>query len=132
MLAVLGEDDMTDDMLRNGTRGYVLRSDDTVMLLHAINEMSRGVVPHSNGIVREVMVHMQPPQHASTADPGLSPREKQVLRCLVDGLSYKMIADQLTISFETVRSHIKHIYEKLNVHNNTEAVAKALKTRLVA
>ena len=61
----------------------------------------------------------------------LGAREKDVLQALVDGLSYKMIADRLGISFETVRSHIKNIYEKLHVHNSAEAVAKTLKGRLL-
>ena len=77
------------------------------------------------------MLHFQrlpiSPSTDDEEDPGLSPREKDVLQCLVDGLSYKMIAEQLGIGFETVRSHIKRIYEKLHVHNNTEAVAKTIR-----
>ena len=64
-------------------------------------------------------------------DYGLSPREKEVLSCLVKGLSYKMIADTCHISYETVRSHMKKIYEKLHVVSMTEAVAKAINQKLV-
>ena len=71
------------------------------------------------------------PERMGTVSTGLSPRETDVLRELVEGLSYKMIAHKLGISFETVRSHIKRIYEKLGVHNNTEAVALALNERLL-
>ena len=74
---------------------------------------------------------MPEPPRSRPEDHGLSAREKEVLQCLVDGHSYKMIADHLKISFETVRSHLKHIYEKLQVHNNTEAVAKTLKRGLL-
>ena len=64
-------------------------------------------------------------------DYHLSPREKEVLSCLVNGLSYKMIAADLQISYETVRSHVKKIYEKLHVASLTEVVAKAINQRLV-
>jgi predicted nuclease of restriction endonuclease-like (RecB) superfamily len=66
---------------------------------------------------------------ASTPAAELSEREQQVLTALVDGLSYKMIADQYCISIDTVRSHIKHIYEKLHIHSKAEAIALALKSR---
>ena len=61
----------------------------------------------------------------------LTPREKELLACIVEGLSYKMIADRLNISYETVRSHIKKIYEKLHVASVTEVVAKAINQRIV-
>ena len=61
----------------------------------------------------------------------MTKREKEVLACMVNGLSYKMIADQLNISYETVRSHIKKIYEKLHVASLTEMVAKAIHQRIV-
>lgn len=67
------------------------------------------------------------PQPVATPVTELSPREKEVLNALVEGLRYKMIAHHLSISFETMRTHIKRIYETLAVHNNTEAVAKALR-----
>ena len=68
---------------------------------------------------------------APQTDYKLSPREKDVLSLLVNGLSYKMIADKLDISYETVRSHMKKIYEKLHVASLTEAVAKAINQRIV-
>ncbi|MBS1547004.1 MAG: response regulator transcription factor [Bacteroidetes bacterium] len=71
------------------------------------------------------------PQPVATPVTELSPREKEVLNALVEGLRYKMIAHHLSISFETMRTHIKRIYETLAVHNNTEAVAKALRNGLV-
>jgi len=64
-------------------------------------------------------------------DCRLSVREKEVLAALVDGLSYKMIGDRCDISLDTVRSHIKHIYEKLHVHSKSEAVVRALRDRLL-
>lgn len=88
----------------------------------------------SPSIARKVMLHFQQlpaPPSSTVTDHGLSLREKEVLQALVDGLSYKMIADKLGISYETVRSHIKHIYDKLHVHSCTEAVSKTLKGRLL-
>ena len=70
-------------------------------------------------------------QPVPAKDYHLSTREKEVLECLVKGMSLKMISDALFISYETVRSHIKHIYEKLHVVSMTEAVAKALNERLL-
>ncbi len=65
------------------------------------------------------------------AEVKLTPREKEVLAALVDGLDYKQIAERLFISFDTVRNHLHHIYEKLQVHSKSETVAKALKRRLI-
>ena len=131
MLTVFADEDRVYDSLCAGAMGYMLKNDEPDTLLSAINEVYNGGAPMTPSIARKVMMHFQrlpvAPDPADEQDPGLSPREKEVLQCLVDGLSYKMIADQLGISFETVRSHIKHIYEKLHVHNNTEAVAKTIR-----
>jgi RNA polymerase sigma factor (sigma-70 family) len=89
----------------------------------------------SPSIARKVLGKLQQiPQHIKpeeAPDYRLTPREKEVLACIVNGLSYKMIADQLHISYETVRSHVKKIYEKLHVASLTEAVAKAINQRIV-
>jgi DNA-binding NarL/FixJ family response regulator len=71
----------------------------------------------------------QQPQQAE--DIRLSEREKEILKLLVDGLSYKMIADKCNVSFHTIHTHIKNIYEKLHVSSKSEAVAKAIKNKLV-
>ena len=135
MFAVMEGQSITADDMRLGTPGLLLSSNDPEVLMAAIRDMGRGIMPSSSEVARRVMLHVTEPQLAHTpAVPvtELSPREKEVLNALVEGLSYKMIAARLSISFETVRSHIKRIYEKLRVHNNTEAVAKALKIGLVA
>ena len=89
----------------------------------------------SPAIARKVMNKLQQiPHHVrpeQAPDYNLTPREKDVLACVVEGLSYKMIADKLFISYETVRSHIKKIYEKLHVASLTEVVAKAINQRIV-
>ncbi len=131
MLTVFADEDRVYDSLRAGAMGYLLKNDEPDALLSAINEVYKGGAPMTPSIARKVMLHFQrlpiSPSTDDEEDPGLSPREKDVLQCLVDGLSYKMIAEQLGIGFETVRSHIKRIYEKLHVHNNTEAVAKTIR-----
>lgn len=135
MFAVMEGHGITAEDMRAGTPGILLSSEDPEVLLAAIRDMGRGRLPDGSEVARRVMLHVtDPTQERAAGVPvtDLSPREKEVLNALVEGLSYKMIADRLSISFETVRSHIKRIYEKLRVHNNTEAVAKALKIGLVA
>lgn len=85
----------------------------------------------SPSIERKVMFRLQTESPGKQEDYQLTAREKDVLALLVDGLSYKMIADKLDIGFETVRSHIKKIYEKLHVQTMTEAVSKTLRERLL-
>ncbi len=130
MLTVFDNEDRVYASLCAGARGYLLKNSNPNALLDAIAEVRNGGAPMSPGIARKVMLHFQrmpSPPRATMEDHGLSPREKEVLQGLVEGLSYKLIADKLEISYETVRSHMKRIYEKLQVHNNTEAVAKTLK-----
>ena len=132
MLTVFGDEDHVYDSLRAGAVGYLLKNNDPNAVLDAIHEVHAGGAPMTPSIARKVMLHFQR-SNAPTDASGvvLGAREKDVLQALVDGLSYKMIADRLGISFETVRSHIKNIYEKLHVHNSAEAVAKTLKGRLL-
>ena len=89
----------------------------------------------SPSIARKVLNKMQSVQQhirpEEAPNYNLTPREKEVLACIVEGLSYKMIADKLFISYETVRSHVKKIYEKLHVASLTEVVAKAINQRIV-
>lgn len=127
MFAVFDHDEVTDEVLWNGTSGFLLRGDDHPAMMDAIAEIGRDGHSFNANTARQVMVQLRP----ESTESGLSPREKDVLNCMVQGLSYKMIAGQLAISFETVRSHVKRIYEKLQVHNNTEAVSKTLKCGLL-
>lgn len=133
MFAVAEGQGVTPEQMRAGTPGILLISNDPQVLLKAIREMGNGNMPTDGSIAQRVMLQVTAPtlQPAVTPVTELSPREKEVLNALVEGLSYKMIAHRLSISFETVRTHIKRIYEKLAVHNNTEAVAKALRNGLV-
>jgi DNA-binding NarL/FixJ family response regulator len=115
-----------------GASGYVLKSPDPDELLKAIEDVYNGGGHMSAGIAVKVL-HMFQHQfvQAQPAYVALTAREKEVLTCMVKGMSYKMIADACVISFNTVHHHIKHIYEKLHVNSAPEAVAKAIAQKLV-
>lgn len=135
MQTVFEDDDRVFDSICAGASGYILKNHLNTRLVESIRELQYGGSPMSPTIARKVLAKLQQiPQHVQSASPPdyhLSPREKEVLSCIVEGLSYKMIADRLNISYETVRSHVKKIYEKLHVASLTEAVAKAINQKLV-
>ncbi len=131
MLTVFDDADRVFNSLRNGALGYLLKSSSPTKLLDALLEISEGGAPMSPSIAKKVMLHLQEESPSKAGNYQLTVREKEVLSSLVDGLSYKMIADKLDIGFETVRSHIKKIYEKLHVQTMTEAVSKTLRERLL-
>jgi DNA-binding NarL/FixJ family response regulator len=135
MQTVFEDDDRVFDSICSGASGYILKNFLNTKLIDAITELQYGGSPMSPSIARKVLNKMQ--QIPQFVRPGeapnydLTPREKEVLSCIVEGLAYKMIADKLTISYETVRSHVKKIYEKLHVASLTEVVSKAMKERIV-
>lgn len=135
MQTVFEDDERVFDSICAGASGYILKNFLNTKLIDAIKELQYGGSPMSPSIARKVLNKMQEiPQHVKpeeAPDYNLTPREKEVLGCIVEGLAYKMIADKLTISYETVRSHVKKIYEKLHVASLTEAVSKAMKERIV-
>jgi DNA-binding NarL/FixJ family response regulator len=132
MQTVFEDDDRVFDSICAGASGYILKNFLNTKLIESIKELQFGGSPMSPSIARKVLTKMQQiPQPASAPNYHLTSREKEVLACIVNGLAYKMIADQLNISYETVRSHVKKIYEKLHVASLTEAVAKAINQRIV-
>ncbi|MES2777712.1 MAG: response regulator transcription factor [Bacteroidota bacterium] len=135
MQTVFEDDDRVFDSICAGASGYILKNALNNQLISFIKELQFGGSPMSPSIARKVLTKMQqipefvrPP---AAPDYRLTPREKEVLACVVNGLSYKMVADQLFISYETVRTHVKKIYEKLHVASLTEVVHKAMKERIV-
>lgn len=110
--------------------GFMVDAPDTASLARTLQALHEGN-PTSPGSTKRVRVTVHE-DGTLGEDRQLSPRELQVLCGLVRGLSYKMIAHELNISFETVRTHVKGIYLKLNVNNNTAAVAKAIHSGLAA
>ncbi len=136
MQTVFEDDERVFDSICSGASGYILKNFLNTRLVDAIRELQFGGSPMSPSIARKVLNKMQSvssvikPEEAP--DYHLTAREKEVLSCLVNGLSYKMIGADLNISYETVRSHVKKIYEKLHVASLTEVVAKAINQRIVA
>jgi DNA-binding NarL/FixJ family response regulator len=101
--------------------------------LEAIKEVAAGGSPMTPSVAAKVlrMFKDQNPKPDTLKDIDLSERERKILVLLVDGLSYKLIADKLFISYETVHSHVKKIYQKLHVNSVNEAISKALRNKLV-
>ncbi|NOX36235.1 MAG: response regulator transcription factor [Calditrichaeota bacterium] len=112
--------------------GYLLKQSTPEQILDAIKQVASGGIPMTPIIARKVMTMFREFAPGPANNPThLTPREREVLNALVEGLSYKQIAQKLFISFDTVRNHLRHIYEKLQVHSKSEAVAKALKEKLL-
>jgi DNA-binding NarL/FixJ family response regulator len=131
MLTVFDDNKNVFEAVRNGANGYVLKKTPPAKLLEYIEEAASGGAPMTASIATQVLKMFSQVNTSQNEDYNLSDREKQVLQLLVDGYSYKMIASEMFISIDTVRCHIKKIYEKLHVNSKSEAVAKAFKDRLL-
>ncbi len=127
VLTMYEESDLIFDALKAGASGYLLKRAAGDELCEAIRQIRCGGAPMSPSIARKVVESFQMPQKRPDLDPAnLSPREEEVLALLADGALYKEIAGTLGISLDTVRTHLRRIYEKLHVHTRTEAVVKFL------
>lgn len=131
MLTVFDDNKNVLSAICAGASGYLLKKYSFEKLFAAIEDVLHGGAPMSANIARMVLEHVAANNFVETEQYHLSTREKEVLSCLVKGHSYKMIAASLHISLDTVKTFIRRIYEKLHVHNQSEAVAKALKNRIV-
>ncbi|HNV27722.1 MAG TPA: response regulator transcription factor [Cyclobacteriaceae bacterium] len=114
------------DSLCAGATGYLLKNTPFNELKEGIELLAKGGSPMSPQIARKVIDFFQPAKKIEKVSP-LSDKEKEIVVGLVDGLSYKLIADRLSISIETVRFHIKNIYRKLHVHGKAEVITKSLR-----
>ena len=132
METIFEDDKKIFDSICAGAEGYILKNTPPVEILEAIKEIYEGGSPMSPTIANRVL-KMVKSQHSSDSKNlfNLTDREKEILSCLVEGMSYKLIADECSISIDTVNVHIKNIYKKLQVHSKSEAVAKAIKGRIV-
>jgi len=119
MQTVFDDTDKVFECIRNGASGYILKKDPPQRILQAIQEVEDGGAVMNPGIALKVLEYFKPKK----VDSPLSERESQVLRLLADGLSYKMVADKLFLSFNTVNTHVKHIDEKLHFSSLREAIA---------
>ena len=132
MLTVYEDEENVFEALKAGASGYLLKKTPPAQLIEAIKDAHEGGSPMSSNIARKVVSFFQKQPATETGERyGLSIREKEILASLAEGNSYKIIADKLFISIDTVRSHIRNIYKKLHVHNQSEAVAKAFKDGII-
>lgn len=127
MLTVYEDTDNIFNALAAGAAGYLLKRTKSAELLEAIREVRRGGSPMTTHIARKVTQSFQKAGPSAQPTENLSEREQEVLDCLSHGFLYKEIADKLGISYETVHTYIRRIYEKLQVRTRTEAVAKFLR-----
>lgn len=114
-----------------GADGYILKQKSPIQLLDGITEVFEGGAPMTPVVARKVLKIFSRTTSSSNEDISLTKREKEILGLLVEGLSYKMIADQCSISYATVNTHISHIYEKLQVNSVAGAVSRAIREKLV-
>ena len=134
MLTVFDDNNNVFEAIKNGANGYLLKKTPPSKLLDFIQEANSGGAPMTASIATQVLnmfAFMNRNGDTKGEEYDLSEREKQVLQLLVNGYSYKMIAAEMFIAIDTVRSHIKKIYEKLHVNSKSEAVAKAFKDKIV-
>lgn len=117
------------DSLCAGATGYLLKNTPLDEIKEGIETLAKGGSPMSPQIARKVIEHFGQPQanKMKEVESPLSAKEKEIVVGLVDGLSYKLIADRMDISIETVRFHIKNIYRKLQVHGKAEVISKSLR-----
>lgn len=126
MLTVYQDDDRIFASLAAGATGYVLKTTPPDRLLRDIAMLHAGGSPMSSAIARRVVETFHGPRPDPTATEGLTSREEEILALLAEGYRYREIGDQLFISLDTVRTHIRHIYEKMQVRSRTEATLKYL------
>ena len=127
MLTVYEDTDNIFNALAAGASGYMLKRTTTPELIESIREVLRGGSPMTAHIARKVVLSFQKSAASIEATEELSPREREVLDLLSQGFLYKEIAEKLGISYETVHTYVRRIYEKLQVRTRTEAVAKFLR-----
>ncbi len=131
MLTTFDDDEKVFDAICAGASGYVLKSRPLTDLIDAVKDVHMGGVPMTPSIARKMLdLFKQKNAPLKAEEFELTDREKEVLKHLVNGRSYKMIADNLKVSYETVHSHIKNIYKKLHVNSVSAAVSTALRHRL--
>ncbi len=131
MLTIYEDDAQVFQAICAGANGYLLKKSSPTEILKAIEQVMNGGAPITASIAQKVIRMFRDYAPKPEVCEDLTPREREILLALVDGLDYKQISNRYFISLDTVRNHIRHIYEKLHVHSKSEAVSKALKQRLV-
>jgi len=131
MLTVNADDDSVFESICNGACGYLLKNTPPAKLLEAIGETHRGGAPMTPEIARKVIKLFQKTGPPAKLDEQLTPQEMRLLRLLVEGHTYQRAADLLKISIHTARNYTRSIFDKLHVHSKSEAVTKALRSRII-
>jgi DNA-binding NarL/FixJ family response regulator len=131
MLTVYDDDDRIFDALCAGACGYMLKRTSPARLLECLKEAVTGGAPMSPEIATRVIALFREIRPPERAEYELTPHELRLLKLLVEGHNYTTAASELKVSYNTVKFHMRHIYEKLQVHSKSEAVAKAMRERLI-
>jgi DNA-binding NarL/FixJ family response regulator len=131
VLTVFEDNKNVFDAVCAGANGYLLKKHVSEKLFDSITDVLEGGAPMSAGIATKVLAMLAGNKQKPLADYSITQREKEILQSLVKGNSYKMIAAELHISLQTVKTHIKNVYEKMQVHSQAEAVSKAINERLI-
>ena len=131
MLSVYDDNERIFDALCAGACGYLLKKTPPAKLIDSLKEAMQGGAPMSPEVARKVITLFRDFRPPERVDYDLTPHEIRLLKLLVEGHSYKTAASALSVSVNTVSFHLKSIYEKLQVHSKSEAVAKALQNRLI-
>ena len=132
METIFEDDDKVFYSICNGAEGYILKNTPPVQILSAIREIHEGGAPMTPSIASKVLAMFKSgTSFVKDESYNLTDREREVLKYLVDGMSYKAVADKCFVSLDTVSSHVKNIYKKLQVNSKSAAVAKAIKGKIV-
>jgi DNA-binding NarL/FixJ family response regulator len=131
MLTVYDDDDRIFDALCAGACGYLLKGTSPARLLESLREAVSGGAPMSPEVASRVITLFREIRPPEPSDHDLTPHEKRLLKLIVEGHNYTSAATELNVSYNTIKFHMRHIYEKLQVHSKSEAVSKALRNRLV-
>lgn len=127
MLTIYHDSHKIFDSLKAGASGYLLKHTSLPEIKLSIDDLLKGGAPMSPQIARKVITHFNEQAPKKNPDSMLTDREQDIVNGLVDGLSYKLIADRFDISIDTVRAHIRNIYKKLHVNSKGEVIAKSLR-----
>ncbi len=127
MLTIYHDSHKIFDSLVAGASGYLLKHTSLPEIKDSIETLMEGGAPMSPQIARKVIQHFNKPEPKNNPESNLTSREQDIVNGLVDGLSYKLIADRFDISIDTVRAHIRNIYKKLHVNSKAEVIAKSLR-----
>jgi len=131
MLTVYDDDERIFDALCAGASGYLLKRTTPAQLMENIREAVSGGAPMSPEVASRVIKLFREIRPPEKVEYDLTPHETRLLKLLVEGHNYTTAAEELGVSYNTIKFHMRHIYEKLQVHSKSEAVAKALQNRLV-